>query len=116
LRLAHTVERVGGWSTREIEQRGQPVGIDHRRPDHDVAGEAWTADDERDAKAAFIKVALAGAKRRVVRHPRVWTLRHVQSAVVAGEDDDRPLAETTGIEVREQPADAVIQRLNGRGI
>ena len=51
-----------------------------------------------------------------MRHTRVRSLGHVEAAVVAREDDDRPIAQTRGIDVLKQPADRVVERLNRGGI
>ena len=79
-------------------------------------GQPGSADDHRHAQPAFIEVAFAGAERRVVRHARMRSLGHVEAAVVAREDDDRPVAQTGGIEVQQQAADNVVERLNRGGI
>ena len=114
--LADAVEIRRGGRARQIEERRQPVGVHHRGVDDASRRDARAADDERHAQAAFVEVALAGAERRVVGHARVRPFRHVQAAVVAGEDDDGALAQAGGVEMGEQAADAVVERLQRRGI
>ena len=51
-----------------------------------------------------------------MRDARVRPLGHVEAAVVAREDDDRAFAQTGGIEVLQQAADHVVERLNRGGV
>ncbi len=83
---------------------GQPVGV---------------AEDHRDADAAFVDPALAAAQAGVeALVERVLAgLEHVGrveegGAVVAGEEHDGLLGEAIGVELVEQPADALVHPLD----
>src|SRR5687767_15533799 len=61
------------------EECRQPVGVHDRGVDHASGRDARAADDERNAYAAFVEVALAGAERCVVGDARVRPFGHVQA-------------------------------------
>ena len=66
--------------------------------------------------ASFVEKTLAGAIRAVVRCRRERRFQDVQPAVVRREDDDRILRQAQGVELRQDPAHAIVERFDHRGI
>jgi hypothetical protein len=115
-RLADAVDRRNRRRPGELEKRRHPVRVEEGRVDDPAFRQPRPPDDQRHAQPAFVEVSLARAERRVVRHARVTALGHVQAAVVAREHDDRAVPQARGIEMPEQAADRVVERLDGRGV
>jgi hypothetical protein len=112
LRLAHAVKfacrrcRPG-----ELEERWKPVAVNERGLDDSLTGQARPSCDQRNAQPSFVEITLAGSKWRVVSDARVRPFRYMEAAVVAGEDDNRAIAQASSVEMREQASDRVVERL-----
>ena len=117
-RNVHAVQRphgLGGIDSRSLQQRRHEVG-EHHRLGAFARGfcDAGPADDQRLAQPAFVKIAFAGAERRVVRRGRAGELQAVQPAVVRCENEDRLLRESERLHLRHQSPHRIVQRLDHR--
>ncbi len=110
-------DRFRGIDPCRFEQRGGEVGEQDGR----VAGAAGRNDagptnEQRFAQAAFVEVALARAKRPVVRCGGARKFKDVQPAVVARENENRPVRQAERFDLRHQPPNGIVQRFDHCGI
>ena len=113
---AHAVEPLDrgqsaglGDRDREVRRPGRR-GLDPRRDPARPPG------DQGDPDAPLVDPALPHAQGRVVRRRRVRPLAGGQAAVVAGEDDQRPIGDPRPFDGRDHPADGVVQALEHRRV
>jgi hypothetical protein len=85
----------------EVVGHGRDVDLDPGR-DRRVR---WEADHQGYAHTAFVQLALAGAQRTIGRD-------RAEAAVVRGEDEDRVVALSYGVEGVEDAPDALVQALD----
>ena len=120
----HTVERVAGARSAadEVQQRRIHVDVRHRDVARAAGGhDAGPADDEWDARAAFVEGALAATERRIVGESffigrRFGALVAAEAAVVGGENDDGVVGEFEFFEAGHDAADAFVDALNHGGV
>ena len=109
---AHPIQPVRGRDARSGDFGESRVVVD-RMHRHSADGAALNfsgpPDQERNADAAFVGRALAGAQRRIAGH-------RLQAPVVGRENDDGVVRELPGIEGGEEPADVSIEVLQHREI
>ena len=94
-----------GERREEVHRRGQLIVRDSGR--HDTR----PADDGRDPHAAFRGAPLGAAERGVAALARTG-----ERPVVAGEDDDRVVGETEGVEFVEQHAGGPVDGVDGGAV
>ena len=110
-------DRLRGIDAGRLEQRGGEVG-EHDRRVARAAGrdDAGPTNEQRFAQATFVEVALAGAKRPVVRRGSARKFQDVQPAVVARENENRPIGQAERFDLRHQPPNGIVERFDHRGI
>ena len=110
---ADTVEITGNIECSQLEKSREPVHVVHRRVHDAIGGDVvGPAHNERYPLSALVGVPLPGAKRCVVRDAFVASLRHMQSAIVRGENHDGLVCQAERLEFGQQDAYGIVEGLD----